>query len=141
MKSDAENLSYDAILIGKVYSFERTITRQDVVAFSDLTGDRSPLHMDEKFGRESEFGRNIVHGMLVGSLFSTLVGMYCPGEKCLYMGQTLQFKLPLYLNDHIEIRGTVMGKSDAIKMIKLKTEILRAGEAIITGEAKVKVMD
>jgi 3-hydroxybutyryl-CoA dehydratase len=141
MKSNSEYLSYDAILIGKIYSFERTITRQDVVAFSDLTGDRNPLHMDENFGRESEFGSNIVHGMLIGSLFSTLVGMYCPGEKSLYMGQTLQFKLPLYINDHVLVRGTVLEKSNATKIIKLKTEVLRAGEAIITGEAKVKVMN
>lgn len=139
MKADAENLKYDEIVIGRMYSFERTITREDVIAFSNLTGDRNPLHVNEKFGRESEFGRNIVHGMLVGSLFSALVGMYCPGEKCLYLGQTLQFRLPLYYDDTVEVRGTVMEKNDAIQMIKLKTEILREGETVIAGEARVKM--
>lgn len=138
---DAEKLEYNEIVIGAVYSFKRTITREDMIAFSNLTGDRNPLHVDEEFGRESKFGKNIVHGMLVGSLFSTLVGMYCPGEKCLYVGQTLQFRLPLYFNDSVEVRGTVMEKNDAIKMIKLRTEILRGSETVIAGEARVKFQD
>ncbi len=66
---------------------------------------------------------------------------HCPGEKCLYVGQTLQFRLPLYFNDSVEVRGTVMEKNDAIKMIKLRTEILRGSETVIAGEARVKFQD
>lgn len=141
LKSNAANYSYDEIVIGKVVSFERTITKEDVDTFSILTGDMNPLHIDYEFGRKSKFEKNIVHGMLCASLFSTLVGMHYPGEKCLYLGQTLQFRMPLFYGETVEVRGTVLEKFDAIRIMKMKMEILRGKDLIVFGEARVQVTD
>lgn len=138
---DAALLIYNEIEIGNTFTFQRSISQEDVLTFSALTGDTSPLHVDEEFGRSSKFGKNIVHGMLVGSLFSTLVGMHCPGEKSLYMSQTLQFKLPLFVGDTVTVKGTVTQKHDAIRLITMKTEIFRGNDVIVTGEAKVRMME
>lgn len=141
MKTKATTYKYEEIEIGKVTCFNRTITPEDVEAFTLLTGDRNPLHIDENFGRNSKFKKNIVHGMLCASLFSTLVGMHCPGEKCLYLGQTLQFRMPLFYGETVEVRGTVLEKFDAIRIIKMKMEILRGNDIIVLGEARVQVID
>ena len=133
-------LGFDTITVGDVFQFEKEITRDDVVAFADLTGDHNPLHVNEEFGKKSQFKRNIVHGMLAGSLFSTLVGMHCPGEKSLYMSQSLNFRLPIYYDDKVTVRGTVVDKTDSIKLITLKTEIIKEDKVAINVEAKVKVM-
>ncbi len=79
MKKKAAVYRYDEIDIGSVHSFTRTITHDDVLKFAELSGDLNPLHLSEVFGRSSQFGKNVVHGMLTASLFSTLLGMYCPG--------------------------------------------------------------
>jgi len=42
----------------------RTITDADLVAFAGLTGDFSELHTSEVYGRASQFGRRVAHGML-----------------------------------------------------------------------------
>src|SRR6058998_2768128 len=42
----------------------RTITDADIVSFAGLTGDYSELHTSEVYGRNSEFGRRVAHGML-----------------------------------------------------------------------------
>jgi len=139
MKSKAEKHDYGGIEIGQVSSFHRTVKRADGLRFSDLTGDRNPLHVNSDFGKESRFGDNIVHGMLLASLFSTLVGMYCPGERSLYLGQTAQFRLPLFYGEEVEVRGTVTDKSDAIMIVTLKTEIYRGDDLIVVGQAKVKL--
>ena len=123
-----------------VYSFERIITKKDVLSFATLTGDWNPLHTDEKYASKSQFGQNIVHGMLAGSLFSALIGMYCPGENSLYLSQTLDFRSPIFYNDLVEVRGEVVAKNDSIKVITLKTEILKEGKIVINGEAKVKLL-
>ena len=109
--------------------------------FAILSGDLNPLHVDESFGKNSKFGKNVVHGMLTASLFSTLVGMYCPGKKCLYLGQTLQFKMPLFYDETVDVKGTVVSKVDALKMLKMKTEIYRGKDLILTGEAQVQLLD
>lgn len=137
---NAAQLGYDDIKLGAVYEFERTITAEDVKQFAELTGDHNPLHVDPEFGAQSQFGNNIVHGMLAGSLFSTLVGMYCPGERALYMSQTLHFRKPLFYGDRVAVRGTMIDKNDSVGLITMKTEIVRKGEIVVAGEAKVKIL-
>ena|SRR3989338_6898512 len=136
----ANKLTYSEISEGSVYSFSRIITMKDVLDFAKLSGDFNPLHIDGDFGKKSQFKTNLAHGMLASSLFSTLVGMHCPGEKSLYISQTLNFKLPIYPNEQLTVRGTVISKNDSTRLITLKTEILKDGKTAVSGEAKVKVM-
>lgn len=139
--SEAANLKYSEIEVGLAYSFEREISNKDLMDFAGLTGDFNPLHTDKEFGKKSSFKNNIVHGMLAGSLFSTLVGMYCPGKKCLYLSQTLQFKNPIFPGDKVLVKGTIIDKNDSIKLVTIKTEVLVNGNIAVSGEAKVKVME
>ena len=136
----AKNLSLSDINEGEIFQFIKKITIEDVRKFASITGDFNPLHVDKKFGENSQFKKNIVHGMLAGSMFSTLIGMYCPGMKSLYLSQTLNFKIPIFYNDTVIVKGTVTAKNDAVNLITLKTEIIKEGKVCINGEAKVKVL-
>jgi len=133
--------NYDEIRVGDVFEFKRNLSIEDVDNYAKLTEDFNPLHCDEKYAKSTQFKSRIVHGMLVGSLFSTLVGMICPGKKNLYLAQSLNFKNPIYPNSELIVRGTVKSKSDTIKIIIINTEILVNGNVVINGEAKVKVRD
>lgn len=135
------SISYFNIRENEAFLFKRKISKRDVIGFAKLSGDFNPLHIDEDYGKKSIFKNNIVHGMLAGSLFSALIGMHCPGEKGLYLSQTLNFKLPIYYNDTVTVKGTVLHKNDAIKVITLKTEILKDDKVAVYGEAKVKVLE
>ena len=126
---------------GNVYSFERVLSPQDVTAFAALSGDFNPLHCDPETGRKSEFGGTIVHGMLTASLFSRLVGMFCPGKSALYLAQTLSFKQPVFPGDSVKVKGTVLSKSDTARIVTLKTEILKGTTIVVSGEAKVLVRE
>lgn len=137
----AASISYSDINEGEIHLFNRKISKKDVMDFAKLSGDFNPLHVDAEFGSKSKFKNNIIHGMLAASLFSTLVGMHCPGEKSLYMSQTLNFRQPVYYDDIVTVKGTVIRKNDSIKMITLKTEILRNEKVAIDGEAKVRVLE
>ena len=136
----AAQLRYEEIKIGSSYAFERIISQKDGQVFAQLSGDFNPLHTNEDFGAKSQFGCNIVHGMFAASLFSTLIGMYCPGECALYMSQTLHFRKPLFYGSSVVVRGTVVEKNDSIRMITMKTEIWQDSEMTVSGEAKVKIL-
>jgi acyl dehydratase len=43
----------------------RTVRREDVELFTELTGDRNPLHYDEAAAARSRFGALIVQGGVV----------------------------------------------------------------------------
>ncbi|SVC11048.1 uncharacterized protein METZ01_LOCUS263902 [marine metagenome] len=111
----------------------------DIQRFVKLSGDENPLHIDKDYGEMSIFGNNIVHGMLLASLFSKVVGMYF-GENIIYLSQTLKFRKPAFVGDHIVIEGLVRSKSDSTKIIVLETTIKKGKEIIINGEAKVQYL-
>ena len=133
-------LEYDDINVGALYSFQKKIFKEQVIQFADITGDYNPLHIDPVFGKKSLFNKNIVHGMFIGSLFSTLVGMHCPGEKCLYVSQTLKFKKPIFYDDQVIVQGTVISKNDSVQLVTIKTEIIKEDNVVISGEAIIRVL-
>ena len=137
---NANDYNYEEINVGDTFEFNKVLTVQDVDRYADLTGDHNPLHCDEEYALSTEFKNRVVHGMLAGSLFSTLVGMVCPGKKNLYLTQSLKFKSPIYPNSELTIRGKILKKIDGLKVIVITTEILVRGETVIEGEAKVKLI-
>ncbi|MDO8610564.1 MAG: MaoC family dehydratase [bacterium] len=134
------NLKFSNIKIGSEYSFDRIFSNKDILFFANLTGDYNKLHVDSKY-KKGIFKQNIVHGMLAASLFSTLVGMHCPGKNCLYLSQEIEFVKPIYPNQKIIVKGTVTSKIKALKILWLKTEILIDGNVVIKGQTKVKVLE
>jgi len=133
-------LSYNEISIGQQESFIIKITESMVEKFSNLSGDLNPLHMDNEFAESSSFNKRIVHGMLLASFFSQLIGMKLPGKNALYFSQTLNFRSPCYIDDEIEIVGKVTEKSDSTQIITISTSIFNKSKTcLIDGIAKIIV--
>ena len=140
MINTLNELSYDDISIGQRESFMIIITESMVEKFSNLSGDLNPLHMDNEFAELSLFKKRIVHGMLLASFFSQLIGMKLPGKNALYFSQTLNFRSPCYIDDKIEIIGEVIEKSDSTKIITISTSIFNKSKTcLIDGIAKIIV--
>jgi acyl dehydratase len=140
MINTLNELKYDDIFIGQQESFTINITESMVEKFSNLSGDLNPLHMDNKFAESSSFNKRIVHGMLLASFFSQLIGMKLPGKNALYFSQTLNFRSPCYIDDEIEIVGKVTEKSDSTQIITVSTSIFNKSKTcLIDGIAKIIV--
>jgi|TARA_B100001971_G_C17721969_1_gene301647 3-hydroxybutyryl-CoA dehydratase len=141
-KLQLNDLNFDEIKVGDSFSFDKFIDNAMVDSFAELTHDYNPLHTDHNYAKNTEFGGRIAHGMLIGSFFSTLVGMLCPGKKCLYLSQDLSFKNPLRPDSRVTVMGVITNKSDAIKVIEIETIIKNnKGSVIVSGNAKVKVRE
>ena len=140
MINTINELKYDDIFIGQQESFSINITESMVEKFSNLSGDLNPLHMDNKFAESSSFNKRIVHGMLLASFFSQLIGMKLPGKNALYFSQTLNFRSPCYIDDEIEVIGEVTEKSDSTQIITVSTTIFNKSKTcLIDGIAKIIV--
>ena len=140
MINDLNELSYNDISIGQQESFIIKITESMVEKFSNLSGDLNPLHMDNEFAESSLFKKRIVHGMLLSSFFSQLIGMKLPGKNALYFSQTLNFRSPCYIDDEIQVVGEVTEKSDSTQIITVSTSIFNKSKTcLIDGIAKIIV--
>ena len=140
MINTANELSYNDISIGQQETFIIKITASMVEKFSNLSGDLNPLHMDNEFAESSLFKKRIVHGMLLSSFFSQLIGMKLPGKNALYFSQTLNFRSPCYIDDEIQVVGEVTEKSDSTQIITVSTSIFNKSKTcLIDGIAKIIV--
>ena len=130
-------MTYNELNIGDSAFFEKTISETDVYSFAGITGDFNPAHINKTHAENSRFGQRIAHGMLSGSLFSTVIGMKLPGEGTIYLGQTLEFKAPVYFGDTIKASVTISEKLEKGR-VKLKcSAINQDGTVVIEGEALV----
>ena len=63
------------IQVGDSASMTKVITDNDVRTFAEISGDRNPVHLDDKFAASTPFGRRIAHGALTGALISAVLGL------------------------------------------------------------------
>ena len=138
----SEVLELRGMRIGDEAFDEKTITKEDVQSFADVTGDHNPVHLDESFAQNTLFKKCIVHGMFSASLISKVIGTQLPGYGSIYLNQTLNFKRPVYLGDTIT---TVVSVKDIV--LEKKTLILNTycanqnGKVVLDGEATVMIAD
>lgn len=140
MNALPNDFSIEEIEIGQEASFIRAFSEQDVTIFAELSGDKNPLHIDEEYARTTRFGKRVVHGMLVASMCSKLVGMYLPGKKCLYLKQELLFKDPVFIGDELTVIGKVLRKVLATNMLEIVINIKRGDTIVLSGNALVQVI-
>jgi acyl dehydratase len=132
----------DDISPGLTKNFKIKVTESMTEEFARLTGDYSPLHMEEEYARTTNFGHRICHGMLVGSFFSRLVGMYLPGKYGLLLSYSLRHLLPCFLDQEIKVEGRVVDKSSATRIITVSASVTDSfGKIIINGTLKVLVRE
>lgn len=126
--------------VGDNVSVSRIFTDEDVLDFSNLSLDKNPIHLDQSFAEKSIFGKKIVHGMLVASLFSGLLGMKVPGKGSIYLGQSLSFIAPIYIGDKVTATVEVIKIRPDKPIVTLRTFCVNSeGLVVIEGEAVVKV--
>jgi 3-hydroxybutyryl-CoA dehydratase len=132
----------DDISPGLTKNFKIKVTESMTEEFAKLTGDYSPLHMEEEYARTTNFGHRVCHGMLVGSFFSRLVGMYLPGKYGLLLSYSLRHLLPCFPDQEIKVEGRVLDKSSATRIITVSASVTDSfGKIILNGTLKVLVRE
>jgi 3-hydroxybutyryl-CoA dehydratase len=82
------------------------------------------------------FKKPIVHGMLLGSLFSKVFGLEYPGEGTIYCSQSLKFLRPVYPDTLLSVVITVKEIILEKNRVLFTTEIFNeSNELVLTGEA------
>jgi acyl dehydratase len=92
----------------------RTVTEADVMAFTGLSGDANPLHVDAEFAGRSRFGERIAHGLLglsmCGGLLSRL--QVIDGTAVALVGVEWRFRAPVRFGDTVRARVRVAEKRE-----------------------------
>ena len=142
MSKNFSELTFDQIKIGLIKEFQVNITQSLVDDFAKISGDFSPIHMDETYAKSTTFNKRVVHGMLLASFLSRVDGMYLPGKHALYFSQNVEFRNPCFIGDELTIESKVTDKSISTKILKIESKIFnQKNKILLYGEGKVIVRD
>jgi Dehydrogenases with different specificities (related to short-chain alcohol dehydrogenases) len=115
---------FEDMYMGMTESFQVTITEDKMLKFCEISGDVNPLHRDPVFARERGFDGQVVYGMLSSAFYSTLVGVYLPGENALLQELRIRMIRPVYIGDVLTVTGVVKDIREATKRIKIGASVV-----------------
>jgi acyl dehydratase len=124
--------------VGQTARRSRVISSRDIELFTELTGDRNPLHYDEDAAGRSRFGGLIVQGGVTTGLLNAVVAEQLPGPGSVFLHVDWSFKAPVKPGDQITAEVEVLEARDDKPITRLRTTIEnQAGTVVLDGTALV----
>src|SRR6476659_6895192 len=90
--------------VGQRAERSRLVKSEDISLFTEISGDRNPLHYDESVARASRFGEIVVQGGITSAILNALVAEDLPGPGTVFLQVNWSFKAP------VRPGGTITGR-------------------------------
>jgi acyl dehydratase len=124
--------------VGATARRTRRVTERDIELFTELTGDRNPLHYDEEAAGRSRFGGLIVQGGVTSGLLNAVVAEDLPGPGSVFLRVDWSFKAPVRPGDEITAEVEVLEAREDKPISRLRTTIVnQEGTVVLDGTALV----
>ena len=124
--------------VGDKAARSRRLSARDIELFTELTGDRNPLHYDEGAAARSRFGRVIVQGGVTSGLLNAVVAEDLPGPGSVFLHVDWSFRAPVSPGDEITAEVEVLEMREDKPITRLRTTIANGeGTVVLDGTALV----
>ena len=133
-----KSMTIGQIKIGDKAETKKQFSETDVLDFARISTDFNPAHVNKEYAEKTMFKKQIVHGMLVGSLFSSIFGVQLPGLGSIYTKQSLKFTKPVYFGDLVT--AEVIVKEINLERNRVLFDCIaknQNNEIVIIGEAEI----
>ena len=124
--------------VGQSATRSRVVTLRDIELFTEMTGDRNPLHYDEELAAASRFGGIIVQGGVTSGILNALVAEDLPGPGSVFLHVDWNFRAPVRPGDTITAEAEVLEAREDKPIYTLRTTITNQdGTTVLDGTALV----
>ena len=124
--------------VGTTARRSRTLTEDDIVRFTEMTGDRNPLHYDAELAAATQFGGIIVQGGVTSGLLNAVVAEDLPGPGSVFLHVDWSFKAPGRPGDTMTAEVEVIERRHDKPIVTLRTTITNQhGTVVLDGRALV----
>lgn len=128
---------FSDLSVGFSESLAVYIGQDEVDAFIVLSGDASAVHLDDDYARSRGFRQRLVHGALLSSYMSQLIGMKLPGKHGVLRTLSCAFRQPCYVPARLTFTGVVKRMVPSLRLVALSIEVRdAAGELLVTADAE-----
>lgn len=129
-------------VVGQTAQLSRTITDSDIDLFTEISGDRNPLHHDLQAARASRFGEIVVQGGVTSAILNAVVAEELPGPGTVFLNVNWDFKAPVRPGDVITGHVEVTEAREDKPITKLRTWVVRDdGTVVLEGTAVCYTME
>ena len=131
-------LDTNAPHVGAIARRTRSVTARDIELFTELTGDRNPLHYDAELAAASRFGGIIVQGGVTSGLLNAVVAEDLPGPGSVFLHVDWHFLRAVHPGDTITAEVEVLHTRHDKPIHQLRTRITNQdGVVVLDGSATV----
>ena len=124
--------------IGDSARRSRVVTPRDIELFTELSGDRNPLHYDEAAAGRTRFGGIVVQGGVTSGLLNAVVAEDLPGPGSVFLHVDWSFRAPVRPGDEITAEVEVLEVREDKPITRLRTTITnQEGTVVLDGSALV----
>ena len=107
---------FEDLTVGdEIPPLSKVVTREDVKAYADASGDQNPLHQDEDFAKAVGFPGIIAHGMFTLAHLASCLVRWLDGDPAALVRLNAQFRSVVYMGDVIVAGGRVKGLDPTTK--------------------------
>lgn len=122
--------------IGQKAQRTNRVGAEHIALFTEITGDRNPLHFDAEAAARSPFGEIIVQGGVTSGILNAVVAESLPGPGTVFLHVDWSFRAPVRPGDEITGEVEVLEVRDDKPIVRLRTTITRHdGTLVLEGTA------
>ena len=122
--------------VGSVARRNRVVTGRDIELFTEISGDRNPLHYDAELAARSRFGGLVVQGGVTSALLNAVVAEDLPGPGSVFLEVSWRFLAPVRPGDRITAEVEVTAARSDKPVTTLATRIVnQEGVLVLDGTA------
>ena len=81
--------------LGQTAQRSRLVTARDIELFTEISGDKNPLHYDEAIAKNTRFGGIVVQGGITSAILNAVVAEDLPGPGTVFLQVSWSFKAPV----------------------------------------------
>ena len=122
--------------VGDKAQRSRLVREQDIELFTEISGDRNPLHYDEEVARATRFGGIVVQGGVTSAILNAVVAEDLPGPGTVFLQVNWSFKAPVRPGNTITGEVEVTKVREDKPITELLTQVLlEDGTVVLEGTA------
>jgi acyl dehydratase len=119
----------------------RMTTMRDVEMFTEITGDRNPIHYDTELAENSPFGGLIVQGGVTTGLLNAVVAEDLPGPGTVFLETNWRFLKAVRVGETITASVKVEEVREDKPICRLQTIVRNeSGDTCVVGTATTYTM-
>lgn len=111
--------------VGQTASRSRTVRSADIERFTELSGDRNPIHYDAELAAATRFGGIVVQGGVITAILNAVVAEDLPGPGTVFLDVAWSFRAPVRPGDVITGQVEVLEVRSDKPVTRLRTTVTR----------------